>query len=202
MRNVEDAALAQHHVEIELPRQALVEPQREVVQRDGLGIEIVRAHDRRVAPGVAAAEPTLLDDRHARAAMGLRQIIGGREAVAAPADDHEIVGRLRLRLAPRLRPALMAAETLAQNPQRGIARAHRPALIGRTPAKVSREWGVSFRRASLNSLRSSAAWPVRRAHRAGSEDRRPWKTLRPRRGAAAWLTRASPYLPDHRARAE
>ena len=114
MRKIEDAALAQHDIEIELARQALIEPEREIVERDRFGIEIVRPHDGRVAPGVAAAEPALLDHADMAAFVGLGEIIGGREPMPAAADDDEVIGRLRLRLAPRLRPALMAGEALAK----------------------------------------------------------------------------------------
>src|SRR6185437_12652713 len=58
---IEDAALAQHDVEIELARQPLIKPERKVVEGDRFGIEVIRSYDRRVAAGVAAAEPALLD---------------------------------------------------------------------------------------------------------------------------------------------
>ena len=32
----------------------------------------------------------------------LRQVVGGREAVPAAADDHDVVGALRLRVAPEM----------------------------------------------------------------------------------------------------
>ena len=69
--DVEDAALAQHHVEVEIARQALVEPEGQIVERDRFGIEIVRADDRRVSAGVAAADPAFFDDRDAAAPVGL-----------------------------------------------------------------------------------------------------------------------------------
>ena len=157
VRDNENAALAQHHVEVELARQALVEPERHVVQRDRLGIEIVRAHDRRVAPGVAAAEPALLDHRDARAAMVLREIVGGREAVAAPADHDEVVDRLRLRLAPGLRPPLMAAQALAQNRQGGIARAHRSAPIAARVRRAGMRQRIGAESGELLLTRGEAA---------------------------------------------
>src|ERR1700691_490209 len=122
--HVENAALAQHHIEIELARQALVEPEREVVESDRFGIKVVRPHDRRVAAGVAAAEPALFDHADAGAIVGLGEVIGGREAMSAAADDDEIIGRLGLRLAPGLRPTFLAGEALPQESKGGIARAH------------------------------------------------------------------------------
>src|SRR5271165_7276902 len=44
VRDIGDAALAQHDVEVELAGQALVEPEGEIVERDRFGIEIVRPH--------------------------------------------------------------------------------------------------------------------------------------------------------------
>ena len=124
MRKIEDAALAQHHVEIELARQPFIEPEREVVEGDRFGIEIVRPHDGGVAAGVAAAEPALLDHADARALVSLREVIGGREPMAAAADDDEVVSRLGLRLAPRLRPTFVAGEALANESEGGITPAH------------------------------------------------------------------------------
>src|SRR4029077_6236552 len=124
MREIEDAALAQHHVEIELVRQPLIEPEREVIEGDRLGIEVVRPHDGGVASGVAAAEPALLDHADTRALVSLREVIGGREPMAAAADDGEVVSRLRPRLAPRLRPAFVAGEALAKEGEGGITPAH------------------------------------------------------------------------------
>src|SRR5579863_4462679 len=124
MREIEDAALAQHDVEIELAREALIEAQREVVEGDRFGIEIVRAHDRRVAPGVAAAEPAFLDHADPGLLMGLGEVIGGREPVSAAADDDEVVSGLRSRFAPGLRPAFVAGEAMTQKSEGRIAPAH------------------------------------------------------------------------------
>ena len=124
VRNVEDAALAQHHVEIELARQPLVEPQREVIEGDRFGIEIIRPHDRRVAAGVAAAEPALLDHANAHSFMGFGEVIGGRQPMSAAADDDEIISRLGFRFAPGLRPSLVAGEALLHESESGISRAH------------------------------------------------------------------------------
>ena len=61
MRDRHHAALRQHDVVVELAAQPLVEFQREIVERDALGIEIVGADGGGVAAGIAAAEPALLD---------------------------------------------------------------------------------------------------------------------------------------------
>ena len=122
--HVEDAALAQHHIEIELARQPLVEPQREIVERYRFRVKVVRPHDGRVAAGVAAAEPALFDHADAGAIVGLGEVIGGREAMSATADDDEIITPLGLRLAPGYRPTLVAGEALLEESEGRIARAH------------------------------------------------------------------------------
>jgi hypothetical protein len=61
MHEVQHAARAVHHVEVEVLRELLPQLERELVEMR-VGVEVVvRAHDRRVAPGVAAAEPALLE---------------------------------------------------------------------------------------------------------------------------------------------
>ena len=137
MRKIEDAALAQHHVEIELAREPLIEPERQIIEGDRLGIEIIRPHDGGVAAGVAAAEPALLDHADTRALVSFRQVIGGREPMAAAADDDEVVSRLRLRLAPRLRPAFVAGEALAKEGDGGIAAGHSCPLEGSKSGKCA-----------------------------------------------------------------
>ena len=61
---------------------------------------IVGADDRRVAPGIAAAEPALFEHGDIGDAVLLRKIVGGGEAVTAAADDDDVVARLRRRAAP------------------------------------------------------------------------------------------------------
>src|SRR3984957_12647685 len=122
--NIEDAALAQHDVEVELARQPLIEPERQVIESDRLGIEVVRPHDGGVAAGVAAPEPALLDHADARALVGLGEVVSSRQAMSAAADDDELINRLGFRLTPRLRPAFVAGEALAQKSEGRIAPAH------------------------------------------------------------------------------
>ena len=54
-----------------------------VVDARALVLEIVGADDRGVAAGVAAAEPALLEHRDIGDAVLLREVVGGREPVAA-----------------------------------------------------------------------------------------------------------------------
>jgi hypothetical protein len=60
--------------------------------------QIVAANDGGVAPGVAAADPALLDHGDVRDPMLPGEIIRGRQAVAATADDDDVVVLLRLGL--------------------------------------------------------------------------------------------------------
>src|SRR3984957_19078524 len=89
-----------HDVLIELPRQALPQLQRVFIERCRFLPEVIGADDRGVAPGIAAAEPALLQHRDIVEAVLLGEIIGGREPMPAGTDDDRIIGRLRLRVAP------------------------------------------------------------------------------------------------------
>lgn len=68
-----------------------------LVDVHALFVEIVRADDGGVAPGIAAAEPALLDHRHIGDAVLLGEIVGSTQAVAAGADDDDVVFGTRLR---------------------------------------------------------------------------------------------------------
>jgi hypothetical protein len=84
-----------------------------LVERRALVPQIVRPHDRRVAAGIAAAEPALLEHGDIGDAVVFRQIVSGRQAVAAAADDDCVVARLRFGIAPQARPLPVAAQGMA-----------------------------------------------------------------------------------------
>ena len=63
-----------------------------LVERDAFGRQIVRAHDRRVARGVAAGEIALLEHGDLADAVMLGEVVGRRQTVAAAADDDDVVG--------------------------------------------------------------------------------------------------------------
>src|SRR6267378_7822173 len=113
------AALAEHHVEAKLARQAFVQAQREIVKTRTLGVEVVRAHHRGVAPGIAAAEPAPFNHRHLRDAVLPGQVIGGREAVAAASDDDHIVFGFRAGAAPELWPVLVIEQCITRKGESG-----------------------------------------------------------------------------------
>src|SRR4051794_7566978 len=96
MREREVALLREEQVEVELGGQALVELHAPAVERRALGGAVVGADDRRVAAGRARADVALLEHGHVANAVVSRQVVGGREAVRAAADDHDVVPRLQL----------------------------------------------------------------------------------------------------------
>ena len=111
---IEDAALAEHDVEVQVMGQPLPELERVLVEKGGLVPEIVRADDGGVARRVAAAEVALLDDGDVACAVVLGEIVGRRKAVPARADDDEVIGRLRLRTAPRRLPPFVVLKALVE----------------------------------------------------------------------------------------
>ena len=113
MGQIDDAALAQHDVEVEVLAQTFVKLQRLLIDGGAFVPQIVGPDDRRVAARVAAAEPSFLDHRDVANTVFLGQIIGGRQTMAAGADDNHFVFRLRLRTAPGGRPIAMVIDRVA-----------------------------------------------------------------------------------------
>src|SRR6266849_3499540 len=85
-------------------------------------VQIVRAHDRRVAPGIAAAEPALLEYRDIGDAVILGEVIGRREAMATAADYDHVIMWLGFRIAPGTRPVAMAAQGMAGQAEDRVTR--------------------------------------------------------------------------------
>ena len=83
VREHHHAARRVHHVVVELAREALPQLQRMLVERGRFLPQIVRAQDRRVAAGVAAAEPALFEHGDIAQPVLLGEVIGGREPMAA-----------------------------------------------------------------------------------------------------------------------
>ena len=102
---IDHAALADHHVVIEVALQPLPKLHRPFVELDVRRQEIVRADDGGVAAGIARADPSLFENGDVGQAVLLGEIVGGRQAMTAAADDDHIVFALRLRIAPCRRPA-------------------------------------------------------------------------------------------------
>ncbi len=104
------ATRRKHDVVVQDLREAFPQLQRVVVQRRALVEQVVRADDGRVAAGVAAADPALLEHGRTRDAVLRREVIRRRQAMATATDDDGVVLRLRRYTTPLRRPALLTAE--------------------------------------------------------------------------------------------
>ena len=119
VRQHHDAARRIHDIVVELLRQSLPQLQGVLIERGRFLPEVIGADDCGVPPRVAAAEPALLQHRDIAEAVFLGKIVGGREPMAACADDDRIIGRLRLRSAPLLRPAGVVLKRLQRHIDKG-----------------------------------------------------------------------------------
>ena len=128
VRQHHHAARRIHHVVVQLLRQALPQLQRVLVEGGRFLPQIVGAHDRRVAAGVAAPEPALLEHGDLRQPVLLGQVIGGREPMPARPDDDRVISSFRLGTAPLLRPALILRERLPRHIEKRKPHWTRPPL--------------------------------------------------------------------------
>jgi hypothetical protein len=106
--------LADHQVEIQTLAQVFPQAQVLVLKPDARFAQVVRANHRRVAAGIAAAEPAALEHRHPGQALIAHQMPGGRQAMATTADHHRVVAGGRLGRAPGPGPAPVTLEALSQ----------------------------------------------------------------------------------------
>ncbi len=133
----EKAAGGKHDVVVQVLAHRLVERAGLFVDRRRWVLEVVGADDRGVAPGVAAAKPPLLDDGDIGDAEVLAEVIGCRKAVAASADDHHVILRLRRRTAPGAFPVLVIAHRFPSDGKSRIAfQAHANPLPGHNRSVV------------------------------------------------------------------
>ena len=159
------AARRIHDVVVELLRQVLPQVQGVVIKRLALFPEVVRADDRRVAAGVAAAEPALLDDRNVPHAVLGRHVIGGGEAMPAAAHDHGIVRRSWFRMPPLFGPARVAGKALADQLGEGesqgvMAPGGSAAMSGLRPPRSSTGATSTAPRCDTAGLGSAQSDPV------------------------------------------
>ena len=117
---VEHPARTEHDVEVEFPAQTLPELERELVEARRLVAQVVGPHDGGVSTRVATAEPALLDDRDIGDAVYLGEVVGGRQPVAAPADDHGVVGLLRRGIPPRPLPVLVVVPSVTDQAEERV----------------------------------------------------------------------------------
>src|SRR5690606_426036 len=125
---VQDAALREHDVVVEVVGQPLPQLHRMLVEARVLRQQIVRAHDGGVAADIAGAEPPLFENGDIGQAVLLGKVIGGRKPVATSADDHHVVDRLRLGLAPRGLPVAIAGKAVLEKREDGIF-SHGPSRV-------------------------------------------------------------------------
>ena len=123
VEEVERAALAHHSVEIELLLEPLPQPERELVEADVAGVEVIGADDGGVAADVAEPDGAPLQHRDIRDAVLGGEVEGGREPMSAATDDDDAVARSRGGFGPGSRPTALTAQALAQQPPEGIAAA-------------------------------------------------------------------------------
>ena len=100
VRQVEHTALAEEEVVVELRRKTFPELQGVLIDPRALVPQVVRADDGGVAGGIAAADPAALEHGDVGDPVLAGQVVGGREAVPAPADHDDLVGGPRLGVAP------------------------------------------------------------------------------------------------------
>ena len=124
MRERQHAARTQHDVVVELLRQAFVQLQRKVVQPRALGVQVVGAHDRGVAPGVPAANPPSLHHSDVGDAVVLGQVVRRGQAMAATAHHHHVIGRPGLGLTPGRGPVGVPTPCSGQQVPGGVAGSH------------------------------------------------------------------------------
>ena len=134
LRQHQKPARAEHHVVVQILAQSFEQAPRLFIDRRRGVLQIVRADDRRVPPGIATAKPALLDDGHVGDAVILAKVIGRGEPMTTRANDDHIVFLLRRRAFPGLFPVLVIAHRLAGNGKDRIA-FHRH---GQAPDPVSR----------------------------------------------------------------
>src|SRR3546814_13170525 len=91
--------------------------------------EIIGPDDRRIATRIAAADPTFFDNGHIGDAEILRKVIGCREAVAAAADNDDVIALLWRRISPCRLPAAMPGQRLTRQVEQGVALPFHVALL-------------------------------------------------------------------------
>ena len=92
----EMAALRIKKVQIQISRQILELPDALVVKSDAFRRQVVGTDDRGVPSGTATADVSALEDRDICDAMVARQVVRGRQTMAAGTDDDYIIRLLEL----------------------------------------------------------------------------------------------------------
>ena len=157
MGEVHHAALAEHDVVVQLLAQALPELDRVVVDPGALVPQVVGADDRGVAPGVAAAEPALLEHRD----------VGDARAPWRDSRRSQARARRRRRRSPRSAAAARGCATPAPSPPAdgtrsapGQRSSSAACPLGRPRIPLGRRRCLKARRAMQGHGRlGSTSWP-------------------------------------------
>ncbi len=160
VEQVQHAALADHGVVVEVLLEPLPQLHRPFVERQVAGQQIVGADDGGVAPDIAGADIALLDHRDIGDAVLLGEIMGGGEPMPAAADDHHVVVRLRLRLAPDRLPVAVAGDRVGEE-------AAEPNSAWARSCAVGAQLRLTFRAACLTFCAMAAKRTVPRATDSG-----------------------------------
>ena len=136
----QEAAGGEHDVVVQVLAQRLIEAAGLFVDRGRGVLQVVRTDDGGVPPGVAAAEPALLDHRDIGDAVVLAEVVGGGEAVSPCPHDDRVVGGLGFRRGPGAFPTHVVAECFAGDGKDRIA-LHRGLMSDgmrrESPARIS-----------------------------------------------------------------
>ncbi len=119
-----------HRVVVEVLLQAFPQLERVLVEGDVAGHQVVRPDDRGIAADIAAADVPFLLHGHVARAVVLRQVIRRGEAVAATADDDEVVRSSWLRVAPGRSPAAVATQRFPQQTENRVSGCQRSPHAG------------------------------------------------------------------------
>ena len=121
MAQDQGTARAEHDVVVQLVAHRFPQLEAEFKKVVKFGLTIVGADDGRVAPSVAAADPALFKHRDLADAVDLGEIVSGRQAMAAAADDDHVIVGFRFRIAPCARPVTLSGQPGTQQRERRIA---------------------------------------------------------------------------------
>ena len=119
VRQREVPAPGEHHVVVQVGGERPVQLHGPVVEADALGGQVVRPQDGRVAARAAAADVPRLQHGDVGDPVVDGQVVGGREAVHAAADDDHVVGVPHRPVRPGPRP-LAARQAVAEQAQRRV----------------------------------------------------------------------------------
>ena len=115
------ASLREHHVEVQLVRQAFPQLQRVFEELGVARHQVVGAYQRGVAADIAGSQVSALEHGNIADAMPRRQVVGRGQTMTTATDDDHVVGRLGIRGAPRALPARVG-QGPAREREAGIAR--------------------------------------------------------------------------------